>query len=234
MNTALGKIIDKNQRQAEKLLLLWNFGVAGEQVRFPGEQTTQWELLKYINIPSIQYVAFNYFQHIALLISCNPGEVHLWEFVWESNSGAGFIAWGESNKTAHPWFPAGRILRNRGRALLAVDMSNPCQFFGGTVENSMCFPSHSNIFTPLVPLIKFSLSSWIQERDARPWMLRSIFNGGEPWDRFDLGCCFHLHFCAVLLSEVWSTIYICYGNWSCHRTEPFGNNHSDHLSETGS
>lgn len=66
-------------------------------------------------------------------------------------------------KTAQPVLSSWQDLQEQKKGLLAVDRAKCCQNFSCTVEISMCFPSHSNISTPLVPLIKLSLSSDFRE-----------------------------------------------------------------------
>jgi len=75
---------------------------------------------------------------------------------------------GESGKTAWPMLSSWQNLEEQRKRTAGSGLESPCQFFGCMVENSMCFPSHSNIFTPLVPLIKLSLSFQIQGRDPHP------------------------------------------------------------------
>lgn len=80
----------------------------------------------------------------------------------------------EGRKTAQPVLSSWQNLEEQRKRIAGSGPGEPCQFFSYTVENSMCFLSHSNIFTPLVPLIKLSLFSWIQRRDPHHWLLICI------------------------------------------------------------
>lgn len=77
-------------------------------------------------------------------------------------------------KTAQPVLSSWQDLQEQKKRLLAGHMANLCQSFSCTVENSMCFPSQSNISTPLVPLIKLSLSSDF-------WEGTHIFQCSDPF-----------------------------------------------------
>lgn len=77
-------------------------------------------------------------------------------------------------KTAQSVLSSWQDLQEQKKGLLAVERAKHCQNFSCTVENSMCFPSHSNISTPLVPLIKLSLSSDF-------WEGTHIFQCSDPF-----------------------------------------------------
>lgn len=77
-------------------------------------------------------------------------------------------------ETAQPLLSSWQDLQEQKKGLLALFRAKRCQNFSCTVENSMCFPSHSNISTPLVPLIKLSLSSDF-------WEGTHIFQCSDPF-----------------------------------------------------
>lgn len=71
-------------------------------------------------------------------------------------------------------FPAGRISRNRRRECWQCAWQNSAKASVARLKNSMCFPSHNNISTPLVPLIKLSLSPDF-------WEGTYVFQSSDPF-----------------------------------------------------
>lgn len=163
------------------------------------------------------------------LLRPRRGSGFVWGFVWEASGRRAAAREAESSRR----FPAGRPGAAEGaRRWQWARPSLPALRLHSWKLHVL--PVTQQYFTPLVPLIKFSLSPRMHERHPHPWTLRSILIGAEAWDIFDIGWLSRIRFCSGEPGEVWSTVYICSGDWSCHRAEPFGNNPSDHLSETGS
>lgn len=95
-------------------------------------------------------------------------------------------------------FPAGQISRNRRRECWQCAWQNSAKASVARLKNSMCFPSHNNISTPLVPLIKLSLFPDFWE-GTYVFQSSDPFVMGQTWDIFHC-MAFPCSFCPVELN----------------------------------